>query len=66
MVTCIVCQFDTVEDDVAFRVGVGRCVCLACYLRETGSARPMPKTLRREIVAALTAIEGSVGDDAAA
>jgi len=66
MVTCIVCRFATVEDDVAFRAGVGRCVCLACYLRETGFVRPMPRRLRREIVTVLTAIGSSVGDDVAA
>ena len=66
MVTCMVCRFDIVEDDVAFRAGAGRCVCLACYLRETGAARAVPRRLHHEIVAALTAIEGGVGDDAAA
>ena len=35
----------------------GRCVCLRCFDRETGSARPMPKALRRALVAALAAIE---------
>jgi hypothetical protein len=32
---------------------VGQCICLRCYARETGTQRPMPKALRRELSATL-------------
>jgi hypothetical protein len=32
-------------------------VCLRCFSRETDGGRPMPKRLRRELIAALAAIE---------
>ena len=59
MTTCIICRFDSVEDDVAVRAGDGRCSCLACYRRETGATRPMPRVLRRELAAALAAAESA-------
>ena len=56
--TCIICRFETELDDVAVAGGsAGRCVCLRCYSRETATARPMPKALRREIINALAAME---------
>ena len=53
MFTCTICHFETELDDVAVASGTGRCICLRCYARETGTARPMPKALRREVWAAL-------------
>ncbi len=52
--TCIICRFNSELDDVVVRSGA-QCVCLRCYLRETGETHPMPKSLRREIIAALAA-----------
>ena len=55
--TCIICRFETELDDVAVTGGsAARCVCLRCYGRETGTARPMPKALRRELIATLAEV----------
>jgi hypothetical protein len=53
MTTCRICRFETELDDVAVQGGAGRCICLRCYGRETGSTRPMPKALQRQLAAAL-------------
>ena len=47
-------------DDVALRRGEAACVCLACSGRATGSARPMPRALRRDVRAALAALDLTV------
>lgn len=57
MITCIICRFDTELDDVMVAGAAGRCVCLRCYARETDTVRPMPKSLRRELTAALADAE---------
>ena len=57
MSTCTICRFVTELDDVAVSTAPGRCICLRCFGRETGSARPMPKALRHELRAALAALE---------
>ncbi len=57
MTTCIICRFGTELDDVAVAGAGGRCVCLRCYARETETARPMPKSLRREVTAALADVQ---------
>jgi hypothetical protein len=57
MLTCTICHFDTELDDIVVTTGAGRCVCLRCYGRETESDRPMPKALRREVVAALETMD---------
>ncbi len=57
MTTCTICRFATELDDVVLTGGAGRCVCLRCFARETDAERPMPKALRRELIAALAAIE---------
>lgn len=54
--TCIICHFDVELDDVAIG-GAPRCVCLRCYGRETGSMLVMPKSLQRELAAALAEAE---------
>ena len=55
MATCTICHFETELDDVVLGGRTGRCVCLRCFDRETGSARP--KALRRTLSATLAAIE---------
>jgi hypothetical protein len=55
MVTCLVCGFQTELDDAAVLLATrARCICLRCFGRETGSARPVPETLRREVAACIT------------
>ncbi len=56
MHTCFICHFPTELDDVVVARGAGACVCLRCYARETGSARPMPEKLRRQVVVVLNEI----------
>jgi len=53
MTSCRICRFETELDGVAVHWGDGRCICLRCYGRETGSARRMSKTLQRQLAAAL-------------
>ena len=53
MTTCRICRFETELDDVAVPVDACRCICLRCFGRETGSARPMSKALQRQLSAAL-------------
>ena len=57
MATCTICRFETELDDVVLGGRTGRCVCLRCFDRETGSARPMPEALRRALATTLAAIE---------
>jgi hypothetical protein len=57
MTICIICRFETESDDMVVAHADGRCICLRCYERETGTARPMPKALQRELIALLSAIE---------
>jgi hypothetical protein len=54
---CIICRFETEPDDMVVAHADGRCICLRCYGREPGTARPMPKLLQRELIAVLSAIE---------
>ena len=63
MLTCTICRFPTHEDDVVVHFGCSQCICLACYQRETGSACPMPRRLRRELSAVLAASEAGTGVD---
>lgn len=53
---CGICRFETEMDDVVLSRRGGRCVCLRCYDRETGGARRMPKTLRRQLIDVLSGI----------
>jgi len=57
MYLCQLRRFATHLDDVALRRGDAGCICLACYARETDTARPMPKALRHHISAALAGID---------
>ncbi len=56
MRTCRLCQWQVTLDDVVVELRGDRCICLRCYLRETGDARTMPRDYRREIDAALSAL----------
>ena len=51
MSICTICHFGVSLDDVAMRGPAGRCVCLACFARETGSQVLMPKRLWTSIAA---------------
>ena len=57
MWTCRICHFETVLDDVVVATPRGSCVCLRCFIRETGSTRPLPRALRRDLVATLAALD---------
>jgi hypothetical protein len=57
MFTCRICRLETELDDVAVASAAGRCVCLRCYGRATGSVRPMPKVLQRQLIADVAAAE---------
>ena len=57
MWTCAICRFATELDDVVLSREDGNCICLRCFGRETGSARPMPKALRRHLIAAVIDVE---------
>ena len=53
MVRCTICRFTVELDDVAVPLAAGRGICLLCYSRETETSVPMPKALRREVMALL-------------
>jgi hypothetical protein len=53
MSTCSICHFATELDDVVARMAGNRCICLRCFDRETNQSKPMPKALRRQLIAAL-------------
>jgi len=56
MRTCRLCQWQVVLDDVVVLLKGEGCICLRCFLRETGDTRQMPKEYMREIDAALEAM----------
>jgi hypothetical protein len=55
MRTCRLCQWQVVLDDVVVMLKGEGCICLRCYLRETGDTRRMPKDFERNIEEALQA-----------
>jgi len=57
MSVCIICRFETQLDDVVMPGGTRSCICLRCYTRETGTSHPMPKELRKDVIATLAAME---------
>ncbi len=59
MWTCRLCCFATELDDVVVATARGSCICLRCFIQETGSTRPLSRTLRRELVATLAALEAA-------
>lgn len=58
MKPCMICRFETELDDQVIS-GQHGCICLRCYDRETGNLAPMPKSLRRELVATLANVEAA-------
>jgi hypothetical protein len=57
MWTCTICRLETELDDVVVTMANSHCICLRCFVRETGGAQPMPKALRRELIATLAEAE---------
>jgi hypothetical protein len=57
MTSCTICRFETELDDIALTGGGDRCVCLRCFSRETGTARPMPRALRHALSAVVNGAE---------
>jgi hypothetical protein len=57
MFLCTLCHFACPLDDVVVASAERRCICLRCYARETATTKPMPKPLRRDLLAALAALE---------
>ena len=57
MYTCIACHFATELDDAVSPTPAGRCLCLRCRHRGGAEERPMPKALRRDVQAALAALD---------
>src|SRR5690349_24017607 len=49
-------SFTTERDDIAITTSGGG-ICLHCFGRETGSARPLPPALRRQVIAVLADLE---------
>ena len=57
MLTCTICRFGTELDDIVIGGADGRCICLRCFDRQTGSARRMSRELRRALTVMLGDIE---------
>ncbi|HEY7293750.1 MAG TPA: hypothetical protein VH916_01870 [Dehalococcoidia bacterium] len=57
MYRCTICRFDCPLDDVVLLRASGGCICLRCFLRETGTEKRMSKQLRRQLIAALAELE---------
>ena len=55
--TCRLCCSATELDDVVVTTARGSCICLRCFVRQTGSTRPLAQALRHELVATLAALE---------
>jgi len=58
MFTCVICRFAVPLDDAAIGGKTGRCICLRCYVRETGSEQSMPAWLSADVREALNALAG--------
>lgn len=52
---CAICKYPMELDDVAVP-GENHSICLGCYGRETDTAKPMPKHLRKELQTALNEV----------
>jgi hypothetical protein len=50
---CIICRFTAELDDAVIPTTAGRCICLRCFSRETGSAKVLNRRLRDELNAVL-------------
>jgi hypothetical protein len=55
MFICVICRFEAELDDVIAPTSTGRCVCLRCFARETGTTLFASKTLHDDLVATLSA-----------
>ena len=53
MAICTLCKSGTTLDDIAVGDPAHRCICLRCFRYHTGSLRPLPRRLRRDIEDAL-------------
>jgi hypothetical protein len=49
MFICGLCHHPTELDDAVVLIHPGGCICLRCYGRETRTARPIPRVLRRMV-----------------
>ena len=56
MRTCTICRCGTELDDIVIGGAGGRCICLRCFDRQTGSSRRMSHELRRVLTATLADI----------
>lgn len=56
MYTCIFCHFQFTSDDAMCPTPSGRCICLLCFQRQTGTYQRMDKALRRELSSTLDAL----------
>lgn len=54
MYQCVICRGEVEADDAELvnRELPGRCICLRCWTRETGTTRYLSRELCRELVAA--------------
>jgi hypothetical protein len=50
---CIICRFPAELDDAVVPTSAGRCICLRCYSRETGSAKVLNRRFRDQLNAVL-------------
>ena len=57
MNACVICRSVAVLDDIALMGPSGRYVCLHCFQHYTTSFRPLPRRLRRQIEATLSAMD---------
>ncbi len=55
MYHCILCGFDAPRDDALVCSVSGRCICLRCWTRETGTMLVMSKALRCAVEATVNA-----------
>ena len=60
MFTCVICRFGVPLDDTVISGKTGRCICLRCYARETGSEQIMPSRLSSDLRVTLNAIAGEM------
>lgn len=63
MFTCSLCHFITELDDVVARRPFGHCLCLRCWSRRMGEARPMPRFLCHEISDVLARLDPAETND---
>ena len=56
MYICVICSATTPLDDAVGPTEEGRCLCLQCLTRETGTALAVPVELQHEVAAIM---EGS-------